>query len=280
MAFVLASGFETAHAVEPNLADYTSYPVFMANTVEPNILIMLDNSNSMNGQAYTAEYGGSILDCGTATGRLTESTDDAEENRDDDSVLTNTTNLFLGGGTQEVCILKKPNGTCKTWGTETFGTMVGLRFPNIEVAPGDVITNAYITFQAYANGDGNAAITIRGEDVGDASAFGSGDSNISDRADTGTSVSWNIGSDWFTGSSYDTPDLTSIVQEIVDRGDWDSNHAMAFTFSGSGTRSVRSWDYGGGTSGPVLVIEYDDDCSGEAASTRYYGYFDPDARYS
>ena len=79
MVLASLSGFETARAAEPNMADYTSYPVFMATTVEPNILIMLDNSGSMNNQAYTYEYGGGgVTDCGTTTARLPESEDDAE----------------------------------------------------------------------------------------------------------------------------------------------------------------------------------------------------------
>jgi len=280
IALAFISGFETAQAVEPNLADYTSYPVFMANTVEPNIMIMLDNSGSMNELAYPDEFGGSVSDCGTATARLLSTSDDAEENLDDNTVLTDTTNLYLGGGTQEVCTAFLPNGKCKTWSTVSFGTMVGLHFQNVAVPPGAVINNAYITFQAYANGTGNAGISIRGQDAGNASAFSSVASNVSSRTDTTASVSWNIANDWFTGSTYDTTNLSSIVQEIVDRGDWDSSHAMVFTFTGTGTRSARSWDYGDGSSGPTLVIEYDEDCSGVIASTRYYGYFDPDARYS
>ena len=86
MVLASLSGFETARAAEPNMADYTSYPVFMATTVEPNILIMLDNSGSMNDQAYSDEYGGSaVADCGTATARLLASGDDAEEGKEETS---------------------------------------------------------------------------------------------------------------------------------------------------------------------------------------------------
>ena len=53
IVFAFLPVFATAHAVEPNIADYTAYPVFMATTVQPNILIMLDNSGSMNDQAST-----------------------------------------------------------------------------------------------------------------------------------------------------------------------------------------------------------------------------------
>jgi type IV pilus assembly protein PilY1 len=43
-------------AVEPAMGDYTHYPVFQINLVEPNILIIMDNSFSMNLQAYTDDY--------------------------------------------------------------------------------------------------------------------------------------------------------------------------------------------------------------------------------
>jgi type IV pilus assembly protein PilY1 len=43
-------------AVEPSMADYTCYPIFQVSTVAPNILIILDNSGSMNERAYYGDY--------------------------------------------------------------------------------------------------------------------------------------------------------------------------------------------------------------------------------
>jgi len=43
-------------AAEPAMADYTHYPIFQVNFVAPNILIIMDNSGSMNLQAYTGAY--------------------------------------------------------------------------------------------------------------------------------------------------------------------------------------------------------------------------------
>ena len=43
-------------AAEPSMATYTSYPIFQLSTVAPNILIILDNSASMNEQAYAGPY--------------------------------------------------------------------------------------------------------------------------------------------------------------------------------------------------------------------------------
>ena len=59
IASVLAVLFLSAHqayAVEPAMADYTHYPIFQVNAVAPNILIIMDNSASMNLQAYTGAY--------------------------------------------------------------------------------------------------------------------------------------------------------------------------------------------------------------------------------
>jgi len=56
---VLASvllGANQVWAEEPAMADYTHYPIFQVNTVAPNILIIMDNSDSMNLQAYTGGY--------------------------------------------------------------------------------------------------------------------------------------------------------------------------------------------------------------------------------
>ena len=43
-------------AAEPAMADYTHYPIFQVNAVAPNILIIMDNSASMNLQAYIGAY--------------------------------------------------------------------------------------------------------------------------------------------------------------------------------------------------------------------------------
>ena len=41
---------------EPGMAEYTCYPPFLPETVEPNIMIIVDNSGSMNEQAYYGAY--------------------------------------------------------------------------------------------------------------------------------------------------------------------------------------------------------------------------------
>lgn len=56
----------------------------------------------------------------------------------------------------------------------------------------------------------------------------------------------------------ETPDLRTIVQEIISRGEWAANNSMAFVFSGTGKR--RAWSYDGQSANvPTLSITYTKD---------------------
>ena len=249
-------------AAEPDMADYTAYPIFMAQSVKPNILIILDNSGSMNFPAY-GSYPGSgneITDApfagspytATIDIQVAASADDAEESG---GTTYDHEDLDLGA-----------------W-------HVGIRFQNVTIPQGATITNAYITFEAAhpvnsANVDGDTSLTIKAQAIDNAPEFnfGSNNNDISGRTTTSASVSWNNLPAWTEGNSYQSPDLSPVVQEIVNRDGWTSGNSMAFIITGSGNRETRAYNYGDHSHGPVLHVEY--------TGVRYYGYFDPDARYT
>jgi cysteine-rich repeat protein len=52
-----------------------------------------------------------------------------------------------------------------------------------------------------------------------------------------------------------TPDLSTIVQEIVDRPGWASGNAVAFIFTGSGVRTAESYE-GLAAGAPLLHVAY------------------------
>jgi hypothetical protein len=61
---------------------------------------------------------------------------------------------------------------------------------------------------------------------------------------------------WIARSTYGTPDITTIVQEIVSRPGWQSGRALALSFSrGSGKREASSSNYRSAEA-PVLHVEY------------------------
>ena len=101
MLLVWAGSAPFAGAAEPNKVDYTSYPVFMANTITPNILILFDNSGSMDEPAYLDEYQGVATGtCGATAAWLGTIPDDAEEDLDTGTVITGSNDLFIGEGSR------------------------------------------------------------------------------------------------------------------------------------------------------------------------------------
>ena len=82
---------------------------------------------------------------------------------------------------------------------------------------------------------------------------------------------------WTGGTKYQTPDLTAIVQELINRPGWNSGQAMLFKIdwvSGAGGRVAESFD-SNATKAARLVVVY-----APCQINRYYGYFNPDSRYS
>jgi hypothetical protein len=69
-------------------------------------------------------------------------------------------------------------------------------------------------------------------------------------------VNWSPTS-WTTGTTYNTPSLSGIVKEIVDRPDWISGNSMAMIITGtnSGGRVAHAYD-GIPASAPILYITY------------------------
>lgn len=136
----------------------------------------------------------------------------------------------------------------------------GFRFQTINVPQGATITNAYLGFTAAASSSNTANMVIRGEDSDDADAFAATTSNISGRTQTTASVNWSSIPAWTLGSAYQSPDITSVIQEIVSRTGWCGGNDMALILSSTSDAERIAWAYDGDTaSAPTLHIEYDED---------------------
>ncbi|MEW5722959.1 MAG: PilC/PilY family type IV pilus protein [Thermodesulfobacteriota bacterium] len=263
---VVALLFVQAFAAEPEMASYTSYPIFLSQSVVPNIMIILDNSGSMNEPAYPV--GEPYLVCGQVTVNATANRDDAEEKYGwavDGSSYSHSTDLDLGaldaGATQDI--------------------LVGIRFPNAGLPQGATITKAEIRFKACANTAGAAHIKIYGIKETDTAQFldqgyepSDGSFNVKNRPQTTNFENW-IPGDWTSGTVYTSPDLKTIVQELVNQDGWTTSSPVGFKiYPVNGKRDAYAADNATANE-PVLYVEYtSEDCY------KYYGYFDPDSRYS
>ncbi|MFT7412392.1 MAG: type IV pilus assembly protein PilY1 [Paraglaciecola sp.] len=172
---------------------------------------------------------------------ITQATDDAYEIAS--SVNNSSTTLKLSQSTNPVTL--------------------GLRYQTLNIPRGAVITNAYIRFNSSAFNSGATNLTFSGELIGNSITFSETSNNISDRTKTFNSVLWDTDNDWPV--SYETlvsPDLSNILQEIVDQSDWCGGNALNIIVDGEGisTSSARispAFEDGEGL-GPQLVVVYDD----------------------
>jgi hypothetical protein len=134
---------------------------------------------------------------------------------------------------------------------------IGLRFPGVNIDSSNVgrITRARLQF----TNDGSEAtvhtdptnLVLQAHDTDDSATF-CGAYDIISRAKTTASVAWSNLPTWTGDNHYFSPDVTSVIQEIVARPGWSAGNAMTFIVSGTGRRVANS--YGNGCQ-PQLYIE-------------------------
>ncbi len=160
------------------------------------------------------------------------------------------------------CEERVSSGSCNTSSSDIelvydgHQQVVGIRFTGVGIDQGTTINSAYIQFTDDEGGTGTVNLTIYGEDNNNASDFSTNTNDVSNRTKTSASVSWSP-NDWNdngeSGSDQKTPNLSTIVQEIVDRGGWSNGNAIVFIIEGTSTSNKRTATYNGGK--PELIIK-------------------------
>ena len=171
---------------------------------------------------------------------VSASSDDAEENASGSSVNLTSSDLEL---TQA-----------------TTNQKIGIRFANVNLPQGAVIQNAWIQFTASAANSEATSLTIQAQTSDNASTFIASANNISSRSRTTASVSWSPAA-WNTveesGPDQHTPNLASVMQEVVNRPGWASGNALAFIITGTANNKRVAKTYDRDTYGaPYLHIQY------------------------
>ena len=202
-------------------------------TAAPQLVITLDDS-----------------DVGSTTGySVSQSSDDAEEQGAGVPGSAGTMSLtstdlehVYDGGTRQV---------------------VGMRFQNIAIDQGETgITDAYIQYTVDETDSGTTNVVIYGQDADDTATFTTTAGNITGRTKTTASVLWSGIVAWNSvgaaGTDQRTPDISSIISEIVQRPGWSTGNSITIIIEpGAGCastacqRTAESFD---GTAPPRLVI--------------------------
>ena len=190
-------------------------------------------------QSFQIDVIESISDPITVEVQIAASSDDAEE-RPSGSVTLTSSDLELthdGSNQQQV---------------------VGMRFPGLNIPPGASIQNAYLQFQADETGSDPTSLAIYAQAVDNATTFTNTYGNISSRTTTSAFVPWSP-APWTTrneaGPNQRTPNIATVIQEIVDRPGWSGGNALAVIITGTGKRTAESFN-GVPSAAPLLHVEY------------------------
>ena len=153
----------------------------------------------------------------------------------------------------------------------------GMRFLNITIPKGSKINSAYVTVKASVSRDLTTVNTkVRGEDVDDAARFTTV-ANYNGRARTSAEVNWDNIPAWNTDTEYDSPEIKTVIQEIIDRAGWASandivifwdDHDDRSTHTDNTRRQCYSHDHVAANA-PKLHIEYTEPAAGGARSHGY-----------
>lgn len=118
------------------------------------------------------------------------------------------------------------------------------------------ITTAYLQVNVYDVTRDDIDSNFYGEDVAQPETYGSGTTDIDARTRTSATVLWDedsIGTGW-----KDTPELKTIIQELVNRGDWGSGDDIGILMiPTSASKNLRYYSYDqAGDNDPKLYIEW------------------------
>lgn len=139
-----------------------------------------------------------------------------------------------------------------------------IRFQNITIPKGSTVNNAYIKLYSWSTGYDDINSKIYANNVDNANNL-TVEADIFGRSLTTAYVDWvqdSLGTGWIT-----SPDITTVIQEIVNRSGWGSGNALAVIITADHISpekhfAPRAWDYNDGVNGvgyfaAELYITYD-----------------------
>ena len=179
---------------------------------------------------------GSDCDDITQTSRIVNNNDDSEERLSTGNIQLNGNTLSMGE-------------------TGSTSQLVGLRFRDLDIPRGVTITSATLEFVADNSQLNNASLSIGIQASDDAPAFTSDTRDLSERALHQSKVDWQPGS-WINNRTYASPDISGVLQQVVEREGWCGDNNLALIIEGSGQRDAKSYRRSS-TQAPRLRVSYD-----------------------
>lgn len=175
----------------------------------------------------------------TLSSVVAQSVDDAVQVNTDDSMILNGASLLMvgGGGLHQA----------------------GMVFRDINIPSNAQITEAYIEFTAAQSNSDQTSLLLEGHATHYTGVFKPNSDDIGFRARTDAHINWDNIPQWLFGQKYRSPNIANIIQETVNRTQWEAGNALAILVSdngsGRGTRNAVSFD-GRQSDAPKLTIKW------------------------
>ena len=199
-------------------------PSASGNTVNSRIMDSADDAEEQGGSVtldsarLEAVYVGG--DTGTVSAQISIGNDDAEETLNNNSVSRNGNRINMNNN-----------------------QINGFRFNNSGIPKGASISSATLSLTSRSNSSDAMTLRLFGELNNDAVTFANANGDISSRVKTSNYIDWTPDT-WSLDQVVTSPDLSSIVQELVNQAGWmEDDLVLLQTFeSGSGERQAYSYN--------------------------------------
>jgi len=135
----------------------------------------------------------------------------------------------------------------------------GMIFKDINIPRGTEIISARLKIQSY---DSSLTDIVYGKIAAEAADDAAGFSafhSMGTLTMTNTSVDWDLNEPWLANTWYTSPDITGVIQEVINRDGWQPNNSLTILYSTrvreGGYRDFSSYDRSS-DSAPTLEITY------------------------
>lgn len=119
------------------------------------------------------------------------------------------------------------------------GYLLALRFPEVAIPPGAIIHSAVLHLFGLGNLTKPIDIRYLGEAAADSASLTQSTGNLSTRLKTASFVD-DVPGPWTAGDFNPSPNLRSVVQEIVDHPNWMSGNSLTLFIADHGSTANRS----------------------------------------
>ena len=134
----------------------------------------------------------------------------------------------------------------------------GIRFLNVTIPQGAAIVNAWVQFKVDKVDSSACSLNVQGEATDNPLTFKTSANNITLRPRTAASVNWAPPPWTVVGqisAAQQTPNLASVIQEIVSRPGWVPGNSLVLIITGTGHREAEA--YNADQAGAALLhVEY------------------------